>query len=233
MRPAACDPPEIESQLWAGLGGEVGWDIGANCGQSVPRMRNAARRVVCFEPAQESFEVLQRIYGSVEDFAVRQLAVSDHDGEVTLGVLEQQIATGQLVSPGTHGMEWDPATGWDDIPNRVVPCRTVDSLAREYGKPDFIKVDTEGHELKVLQGAIVTLARGTDWLIEFHSPELHEACEEILLGGGYDPYVIRHPHYPKGGHMWRQHGWLKAFRPPREPFPPEVATRPMETIHLP
>lgn len=231
VRPAAIDPPEIQDRLWAGLGGEVGWDIGANMGQSVPRMRMAARRVLCFEPAEESYVVLERAWKGNDGLSFRNIAVSDHDGEVELGVLDEQIETGQLVTPGTHGMEWDPKQGWDGIPHRMVPCRSADSLAREYGKPDFIKVDTEGHELKVLQGASQLLSRGIDWLIEFHSPELFTECQKVFLYAGYVPYVIRHPHYPPESQMWHTHGWLKAFRPPPPAEASDVdVTRPVEKL---
>jgi FkbM family methyltransferase len=225
MRPADIDPPEIQDRLWAGLGGEVGWDIGANVGQSVPRMRMAARRVLCFEPARESYEVLERSWKGNDGLSFRQLAVSDHDGEVELGVLPDQIATGQLVTPG---LEWKPGDA-ERTERRLVPCRSADSLAREYGKPDFIKVDTEGHELKVLQGASQLLARGTDWLIEFHSPYLFMECQKVFLYAGYVPFVIRHPHYSPESEEWHTHGWLKAFRPPPEPSATDV-TRPVEKL---
>jgi len=40
-------------------------------------------------------------------------------------------------------------------------------LARELGLPDFMKIDTEGHEAAVLDGAQEILAEGrTDLLIE-------------------------------------------------------------------
>jgi FkbM family methyltransferase len=212
--PAPIDPPQVEEQLWAGFSGTVGWDVGANCGQSVPHMCAAFSRVMCFEPAEESFEALDRIYGQVANIGVRQLAVSDVDGTIELGVLPDQIATGQLVTPGTHGMEWDPATGWDAIPHRLVPARTADTLARQYGRPDFIKVDTEGHELRVLKGAAGLLERGfTSWLIEFHSPDLYSQCKLVLEEAGCETETVRHPHYQPGGAMWRQHGWLRAHAP--------------------
>jgi FkbM family methyltransferase len=223
LKPAGMDPPEIQDRLWAGLGGEVGWDIGANAGQSVPRMRMAARRVLCFEPAVESYEVLERSWRGNDGISFRNIAVSDHDGEVELSVQDEPISSGQLVSPG---LEWQAVHAGQF---RLVPCRTADSLAREYGKPDFIKVDTEGHELKVLQGAAGLLARGTDWLIEFHSPELLNDCQIVFLHAGYTPFIIRHPHYEPDSRNWHQHGWLKAFRPPPEPSPTDV-TRPMETV---
>lgn len=213
VRPAAIDPPEVSAQLWADFKGGTGWDVGANCGQSVSGMRALFDRVVSFEPCQESFDQAKLTYPDAEMYRV---AVSDRDGVVDLALIEgEQAETGQLVSPGTHGMEWDPGswegTGYEV---RTVPCKTLDSLAAALGRPDFVKVDTEGHEHRVLRGATELLAAGTvSWLIEFHAPELYTACRERLEAAGYTVETVRHPHYPAHSQMWHQHGWLRALAP--------------------
>jgi FkbM family methyltransferase len=213
VRPSAVDPPEVAEILWRGFGGDTGWDIGANCGQSLFYLTRACSRVLAFEPAAESCAYLTDQFGHLPGLQVYQLAVSDHDGTLQLAAIPQLMETGQLVTPGTRGMEWDPGD-WDAVPVRTVPASTADALAGRLGVPDFAKVDTEGHEGHVLRGAAGLLRRGTTgWLIEFHSPELHETCLGLLRDAGYDPETIRHPHYPPGGAMWRQHGWIRAPAP--------------------
>jgi FkbM family methyltransferase len=215
VRPAVTDPPEVAEHLWSGFSGNIGWDVGANCGQSVPAMRQVFRRVVSFEPCQESFDYAKLAYPEAEMY---RIAVSSHVGETDLALIEgEQADTGQLVTPGTSGMEWDPGD-WDSpgVVTRRVPCKTLDSLALALGDPDFVKVDTEGHELYVLMGALGLLADGeASWLVEFHSESLYERCRELLKLNGYDAETVRHPHYAPGSPMYRQHGWLKAFGRPR------------------
>jgi FkbM family methyltransferase len=216
VRPAATDPPEVSARLWAGFKGGTGWDVGANCGQSVPEMRARFSRVVSFEPCQESFDHAKSVFPDAEMYRV---AVTDHDGDVDLALIEgEQADTGQLVSPGTHGMEWDPGD-WESsrVQVRTVPGRTLDTLAEALGQPDFVKVDTEGHELRVLQGARQVLAAGkTSWLVEFHTPGLMDACAALLQAAGCTVEVVRHPHYVPYTDMWFQHGWLRA-KPPARP----------------
>lgn len=214
MRPAPLDPPEVTHRLWEGFAGHTGWDVGANCGQTLHHMASCFDQVIAFEPAVECLDLLWKTcLDAARTFdktvVVKPIAVSDHDGEVTLAALPDKIDTGQLVTPGTHGMEWTP-----DIPEvvaRTVPCRSLDSLADELASPDFVKVDVEGHEGKVLDGArrLLDLVR-PDWLIEFHTPELHNQCQLLLERYGYDVTTIRHPHYRVGGQMYFQHGWLRA-----------------------
>lgn len=208
MKPAAIDPPEIWSKLWSGYEGLVGWDIGANCGQSIPVMLERFEQVIAFEPAEECWPYLQNFTGNLTWLPI---ALSDRDDHIDLLALPDKIDTGQLVTSGTLGMEWDPTRA--DAQLRTVICRTVDALLDEGAleTPDFMKIDTEGHELRVLFGSRRTLALDRpDLLIEFHSPALHDSCETLLESYGYQCETVRHPHYTPGTPMWRQHGWLRA-----------------------
>lgn len=213
VRPAVPDPPENSHELWAPFRGNYGWDVGANCGQSIATMQWLFGRVVSFEPSRDSYEYMMTMF----PFSRRDilwLALSDHDGELELAYpAAEQKETGQLCTIGVNGMEWEPPD-WNAVERVTVPCRTADSLAVELGVPDFMKIDTEGHEVFVLKGAIGIIAGGkTDFLIEFHSPENRWLCEGMLQVQGYQVKVMRHPHYDEGTAMYEQHGWLQAFRP--------------------
>lgn len=231
VRPAVPDPPEVTSMLWDGFGcgwggtpAVCGWDVGANCGQSIPPMSRLFRRIICFEPHPGSFEYLSKAvsgklwskFGDLEDpqIEVHQLAVTDRDGELVLALPPgEQTETGQLVTPGTPDMEWSQKD-WSAVPRVTVPGRSADSLAYEFGLPGFIKVDTEGHEAKVMNGAEDILATGmTDWLIEFHSEANSLWCQGALKDAGYKFELYRHPHYRENSRLWKAHGWIRAFAP--------------------
>lgn len=215
VMPSVPDPPEISDHLWASYDpAGIGFDVGANFGQSVPHMCQIAENVFAFEPNVESFAACRAQWSPVPQVHVMNIAVSDHDGLLKLAQLDgEQRRTGQLVSPGLMGMEWEPED-WSMVEMVQVPCRTLDSLATQIGTPGFIKVDTEGHEGAVLVGARRLISDHLpDWLIEFHSPEGRDQCLSILetMGRGqYELETVRHPHYPEMSRMWRQHGWIKA-----------------------
>lgn len=216
VRPAVPDPPEITAFLWDGFGcgwgGEpagTGWDVGANAGQSVVYMRLLFKKVISFEPYLGSYDLFRTLFPHND---IHRVALTDHDGEVDLALPPgEQTETGQLVTPGTPGMEWS-VRDWSVVPRVTVPGRTADSLARVLGLPDFIKVDTEGHEARVLSGAQEILeTRQTDWLIEFHSEANYYWCMGELEDAGYRVEVQRHPHYKERSPKWKGHGWLRAF----------------------
>lgn len=215
---APSDPPEVVAKLWDDITGVVGWDIGANTGESVHRMLPLFGHVHAWEPAGESFEALGVYWGRSPKVSLHWEAVADHDGYITMSARQGPIGTGQL-TPDTTGHE--PANGdWGDwgppLEFRNVPCRSVDSLVSELGIPDVIKVDTEGHEGLVLRGANKLLDEGhTIWLIEFHSQPLYWECRQALEASYCRVETIRHPHYQEGSDEWLSHGWLRADSPHR------------------
>ncbi len=217
MRPAGTDPREIEPFLWQGFTGTTGWDIGANCGQSAAEMSDRFGHVYAFEPAGECFDYLNQTAQRHPSYRWYPVAVSDNDETVNLIELPDKIDTGQLVSADAQGMEYDPASPDGSV--RAVTARTVDSLIETWSipAPDFMKIDVEGHELKVLFGARKTLAvHRPQILLEFHSRALHESCKDLLEQFGYDHATIRHPHYPPGSDLWFAHGWLRATQGPAQ-----------------
>jgi FkbM family methyltransferase len=208
MRPAPIDPPEIWNRLWADFSGDVGWDVGANCGQTIPVMQTRFNQIYAFEPARECDEYLDAFHG----ISVYPIALSDTNEDIELIALPDKIDTGQLVTAGTHGMEWSPALEKDGLIRKVPSC-TVDHMIEACGlkPPNFMKIDTEGHELKILFGARQTLAtHRPDLLIEFHSPELHDSCKTLLEQYDYNVETVRHPHYRPGTTLWFSHGWFRA-----------------------
>lgn len=215
VRPSLPDPVEVRDRLWRGFRGRTGWDVGANCGQTILEMAFDFDRILAFEPCVPSYceaRKLVNLHGLHAE--VFNVALSDHDGKLELAYpAQEQLETGQLVTPGLKGMEWEPAD-WDAVERVPVTCLMADTMADIHGFPDFIKVDTEGHEVSVLLGAAGIIARRcTDFLVEFHSPENHKACEQAMSHAGYSVEVVRHPHYREDSPMWHQHGWVRAFAP--------------------
>lgn len=209
MKPAVTDPPEVHRQLWSGFAGDVGYDIGANCGQTVPEMLTRFKAVYAFEPAEECAPWLDQI--TDRRFSWLPIAVSDVNAAIDLIEVPDKIDTGQLVSPEAEGMEYDPRR--PDVGLRHVICRTLDDLVNrhELPPPDFLKIDVEGHELRVLTGAVATLTtRHPLILLEFHSQKLHHQCRDLLESHGYQTFTIRHPHYYPGTELWNAHGWIRA-----------------------
>ena len=213
-RGAPDDPAEIQPQLWAGASGRLAFDVGANTGQSVERMLSAGfSEVYAFEPAIESYEVLVSRYATDGRVVCSQTALAEYEGKLNTAVMEHPIASGQLVHKRADHGAHVPAGAWGRVlGHRRVYCAPLDSYTDIAGQPDFVKIDTEGHEYQVLLGAPRTIAAGTRFLIEFHDDTLHDGCAELLRDAGYHVQTVRHPAHPPGSYMHTRHGWIKASR---------------------
>jgi FkbM family methyltransferase len=199
------DPPEVES-LHRFFTGRLAFDVGANIGTTVRTFARSFDKVVAFEPCQEAFDVLRQ--GQPSNVLSLLVAATDTEGWLELAENENPIKSGQLTSQFADQPVWGKVVG-----RRKVWGMRLDDVAREVGWPDFVKVDVEGHEVKVLQGAPEVLANRPKLFIEVHSAELGEQCRTILdpLYGG-DLKVVTHPNYRPGEWGHSNHYWLAANR---------------------
>ncbi|MBL0897762.1 MAG: FkbM family methyltransferase [Reyranella sp.] len=127
-------------------------DVGANDGSYVHYLRRHARKVIAFEPMPLLAGALRDKFPG-NDVAVEQVALSDHEGTVELHmpVVDGVVVTGcSTISTGASGTY--PASRAIEVP--------MDRLDAVYkGRVGFIKIDVEGHEQAVLDGAVQTIRR--------------------------------------------------------------------------
>lgn len=134
-------------------------DVGANRGQFAHHLREAGfnGELHCFEPQPEVQNDLKSVSGArVHAFA---LGSSDTNLELTR-YAEDSFSSFHSISPqgrASFGNELLPVSSY------TVPVRRLDALWAELGSPDaarcFLKTDTQGHDLAVLQGAGALLNR--------------------------------------------------------------------------
>lgn len=219
MRAADADPAEIEALLWEGFGDPEGiaWDIGANVGQTVPKLLNRFALVVAFEPAMESFRVLSAAWGYLDTVRCEDIALTDDDGPLNLVVAPDKIDSGQLVTENQYPEA--ALTDAGDCSYRIVNAMRGDTYLRLRGlvsgakakHPVFMKIDVEGHEDKVLEGCKWILRKyHPDLLIEIHTEELGNLVDARLRKLGYATQAIRHPHYPVDSPFYVGHFWIRA-----------------------
>jgi hypothetical protein len=68
---------------------------------------------------------------------------------------------------------------------------SLDALAPSIRSPCFVKLDVDGGEEQVLNGARnFNNLPGIRWLIETHSPQLEVACDKILQAAGFQTRII-------------------------------------------
>lgn len=177
--------------------GEVFVDAGAHCGTWTMRLARLFDRVISFEPHPENFAALMlEVPLSVTPV---QLALTDVSGPRDLCLYD---SSGHSALEGSPMMIGIPATG-----RLRVGAVALDDW-RLPGKLDLFKIDTEGHELEVLQGARETLIRDRPRLcVENHSVELRELALGFLASIGLRDVSIwpieSQRHVTEGGYLMR------------------------------
>jgi FkbM family methyltransferase len=143
-------------------------DVGANFGLYTKWLSHCvgeAGRVYAVEPIPQTCEILRYCVNKLglTNAEVINCAVSDSKGGVSMEVP-------RFSSGGENYYEARIVKEEPKGPLRLVrvPCQTIDGLLAEKPNPiSFLKVDVEGHELRVLRGARRTIERSKPaWLIE-------------------------------------------------------------------
>ncbi|MEM0899268.1 MAG: FkbM family methyltransferase [Pseudomonadota bacterium] len=168
--------------------GDLAFDIGAHIGDRTASFRRLGARVVALEPQPRVFRALRLIHGRDNGCVLHQAAVGKQIGSMemslntqnpTVSTLSPQFIAAAETADGWHGQVWDEKI--------AVDVTTLDTLVAEYGQPDFVKIDVEGHEHDVLTGLSVPLKALS---FEFTTMQRSVACSCLSRLNTLGPYVF-------------------------------------------
>ena len=158
------------------------FDVGANAGSSGEYLRNIgfAGDIVSFEPVKELFVQLQRRARTDPRWRCENLALGDTQGE---GVIHVSGVGGVFSSflPMTDELT-ARAPELRATSHESVSISTIDGvMARHYPRGDrlFLKLDVQGYERQVLQGAQESISRIVGMRVEVSVVESY--AEEVLI----------------------------------------------------
>jgi FkbM family methyltransferase len=147
-------------------------DVGANCGLYTRRLARLSRQVHAFEPSQQMARLLRRT--SARNVRIHEIALSDHDGDAELFIPQGEDG---LVH-GLASLEARVGSSARSI-SAHVPIARLDAVIHQ--DVAFVKVDVEGHELNVLNGAVELLERCQPvFLVEAEDRHRAEATRSVF-----------------------------------------------------
>ncbi|MEJ7587813.1 MAG: FkbM family methyltransferase [Ferruginibacter sp.] len=160
-------------------------DIGAHMGLYTLLLNELFTGGYCFEPAKDNFKALRNnlfINDLIEKFIPVNTAVSDTNEHQVLKVEGTFSGINYLVDPNDKNIAG--AT--------EVPAVTIDRFLSEKnnnGTITFLKIDTEGHELKVLNGCIKTLQNNPGLIVLFENSS-PSGLLELFASVGFKVFSI-------------------------------------------
>lgn len=167
--------------------GDIVIDIGANIGEFSVASAKIAKTVISIEPDNSAYRCLVENTSQFTNVTCREYAVTEHDGEFEF-YISSGTSDSSLLKPTTGSQHTTQILG-----------RTLTSIMSEQviSKVDFLKLEAEGYEPEILQGAGSALRSvrkiSIDASPERYGESTHEKCIEILLEAGFS--------------VWRS-GWM-------------------------
>ncbi len=150
-------------------------DIGANEGQFARSLRTNGYRgdILSIEPLHDAFGRLSRHVDSDPRWTAVHAAVSDHDGQVSVNVAANSYSSSVLPMTAAH-LDADPQSAYRST--EEVDAVTLDTLVADRGldpSRTAFKVDVQGYESAVLDGAGSTIATAAVVQVEMSLVELY------------------------------------------------------------
>lgn len=163
LRQRFYEAEELEIVKQAFTGGTF-LDVGANVGNHAlfAAMFLGASRVVCVEPNPVAYGILRiniALNGQQDKVTLLPVGLSDHRGMASIQIPPHNLGGGTLTR---------------DVAGANIPLLSGDELLAE-SPIDFIKIDTEGMELVVMNGLSETIRR--------HRPAMFVEVEDRNVDG--------------------------------------------------
>lgn len=168
------------------------FDVGANKGyytENVLMIMGRRVRAYCFEPLKEANEILMQKFDLNRQVKIFNIGFSDKPGRA---VIHYDEGSSELASL------YDRRVGAISLPvpldkKEIVTLSTVDSfcLRNKVLRVDLLKIDAEGHDLKVLIGAKGMIKSGKINYIQFEFGGVMIDSRTFFI----DFFSLLNPHY--------------------------------------
>lgn len=157
------------------------FDVGANAGQYAKQMRDLGykSRIVSFEPLSSAYKDLAKCAQEDPLWETQNIALGNYDGKTSINISKNSLSSSVLEMLPKH-IESAPESIY--IGKEEVTIRRIDSIIDDYcctGEKLYLKIDAQGYEKYIIEGAGASLDRLIGIEIEVALVPLYEG--EILL----------------------------------------------------
>jgi len=163
-------------------------EAGCHIGTHTVKLAQLAEKVICFEPLESSFNLLNENLklNKIDNVRVYNSGLSDHASRASFSYVNKDNIGGAVLK-----------SGFDISLQSIDELQAIDDS--HYARVDFIKLDVEGYERKVIVGALNTIKQWTPVIAlecwdNYPNATLEHTKKEfkMLLDVGYEVEQIEH-----------------------------------------
>lgn len=159
----------------------VFFDVGANVGDySIMLARAFPEAIIyAFEPNPHAFDELQENIEGFKNIVPVNIGLGDEVDKKNICIREDQPATSHA---SLHRSVLSEFHGYTRLRSEEVTISTIDEVCCDHDVDTitFLKIDTEGYELQVLEGAQQALAKGAITVLQFEFNEMNVIARVFL-----------------------------------------------------
>lgn len=159
----------------------VFFDVGANVGEySLTLSKNFTKaNIYSFEPNINTFNVLKKNVGSTSSITPTNIGMSDYKKDTKIYTYTTDSISGHA---SMYKEVFSSMHKRSNLQSVDIKLETIDDFCLENKIEiiDFLKIDTEGHELDVLKGAKNMLNQGNIKIIQFEFNEMNVISKVFL-----------------------------------------------------
>ena len=176
------------------------FDVGANIGQYAKLLRELgySGRIVSFEPLSSAYSQLKAVSEKDPLWEIApQTAIGNQEGEIIINIAGNSQSSSALPMLDAH-VQSAPESAYSG--SETVKLSRLDTLAKDYIKSEtksiFLKIDVQGLEKQVLEGAtaILPLVKGIKLELSlvplYEGQVLFKEMIDIIEKLGYELYGI-------------------------------------------
>jgi len=176
------------------------FDVGANIGQYAKSLRDLgySGRIVSFEPLSSAYSQLKAASKKDPLWEIApQTAIGNQEGEIIINIAGNSYSSSALPMLDAH-LESAPESAYSG--SETVKLSRLDTLAKDYIKSEtksiFLKIDVQGLEKQVIEGATAILPSIKGIKLELSLVPLYEGqvmfkeMIDIIEKLGYELYGI-------------------------------------------
>lgn len=179
------------------------FDIGANTGQFALKMRNLGydKKIVSFEPVNEAFYILKKISSTDKNWITWNYALGNED---TTGIINVSGSSDNSSILDMLPKHYESNSDLKYVAQQEIEIKKLDSVFASFVDENdrvMIKIDTQGYEKNVIDGAVESLKKISVIQLEMSIVPLYEnemlfaEMVKYLENKGFQLYSLENGHF--------------------------------------